>query len=57
MGCCGGAQGHVAGMRQAPVSDPSQGEHHRPRSKEGTHPDRSSCVRNTETPSGSGLGR
>jgi hypothetical protein len=37
-----------------PVSDSGQGEHHRPRSREGTHPDRSSCVRNTETPSGSG---
>jgi hypothetical protein len=30
-----------------------QGEHHRPRSREGTHPDRSSCVRNAETPPGS----
>jgi hypothetical protein len=35
------------------VSDSGQGEHRRPRSREGTHPDRSSCVRNTETRSGS----
>ncbi len=37
-----------------PVSDSGQGEHRCPRSREGTHPDRCSCVRNTETPSGSG---
>jgi RNA-directed DNA polymerase len=36
------------------VSDSGQDEHRCPRSREGTHPDRSSCVRNTETPSGSG---
>jgi hypothetical protein len=34
-----------------PVSDSGQGEHRCPRSREGTHPDHISCVRNTETPS------
>jgi hypothetical protein len=33
----------------------SLGEHRRPRDIEGTHPGRCSCVRNVETPSGSGL--
>jgi len=42
--------------RRWPVSDSGQGEHRCPRSREGTHPDRCSCVRNTETPSGSGRG-
>ena len=32
----------------------SPGEHRRPRDIEGTHPGRCSCVRNVETPSGSG---
>ena len=32
----------------------SRGEHRRPRGIEGTHPGRSSCVRNAVTPSGSG---
>ena len=52
----------VAGCRDVPlrcgrrglVIVASPGEHRRPRDIEGTHPGRSSCVRNAETPSGSG---
>ena len=40
--------------RRRPVSDLGRDEHRRPRGIEGAHPGRSSCVRNAETPSGSG---
>ena len=41
--------------RRRPGSGPVRGEHRRPRGTEGAQPDRSSCVRNVVTPSGSGL--
>jgi len=38
-------------MRQTPAGDATQpGEHRRPRDTGGTHPGRSSCVRNAVTP-------
>ena len=40
--------------RRRPGSGPVRGEHRRPRGTEGAQPDRSSCVRNVVTPSGSG---
>jgi len=40
--------------RRGPVIVAGPGEHRRPRGIEGTHPGHSSCVRNVETPSGSG---
>jgi hypothetical protein len=49
-------QGLAAEKRQAPVKESTwPGKHRRPRGREGTHPGRSSCVRNTVTPSRSGL--
>ena len=52
----------VAGCRDWPLRSGGRGlvivarpgEHRRPRGIEGTHPGRCSCVRNVETPSGSG---
>ena len=52
----------VAGCRDVPLRSgrrglvivASPGEHRRPRDIEGCHPGRCSCVRNVETPSGSG---
>ena len=53
MGCCSGVQGLVAEKRQAPAEEAAQpGEHRRPRGRGGTHPSRSSCVRNVVTPVG-----
>jgi hypothetical protein len=53
MGCCNGGQGLVAEKRQALAEEASQpGEHRRPRGIGGTHPGRSSCVRNAVTPVG-----
>jgi hypothetical protein len=47
--------GQAAAMRQAPVIEVLvTGTTPPPRSKEGTHPGRVSCVRNTGTPTGSG---
>jgi hypothetical protein len=54
--------GWEAGSKDSPcksgrrrLSKPlSRDEHRRPRGIEGTHPGRSSCVRNAVTPSGSG---
>ena len=44
-------KGLAAGKRQTPAGDATQpGEHRRPRDIEGTHPGRSSCVRNAVTP-------
>jgi hypothetical protein len=40
--------------RRRPGSGPGRDEHRCPRGTEGAHPDRSSCVRNVVTPSGSG---
>ena len=40
--------------RRRPGRRPGRDEHRRPRGREGTHPGRSSCVRNAVTPSGSG---
>ena len=55
MGCAGGEQGLAVAERQAPVKETTwPGEHRRPRGRGGTHPGRSSCVRNAVTPSGSG---
>ena len=57
-GKCGGVQGLAAEKRQVPVKETTwPGEHGRPRGREGTHPGRSSCVRNAVTPSGSGRAR
>ena len=54
MGVVAGFRDMAAVMRRALAGIASgQGEHHRPRSREGTHPDRNSCVRNAETPPGS----
>ena len=56
MGCWSGVQGLAAVKRQAAVKETTwAGEHRPPRGREGTHPGRSSCVRNAVTPSGSGL--
>ena len=45
----------AAGKRRVLVGEATRpGEHHRPRVIGGTHPGRSSCVRNAVTPSGSG---
>jgi hypothetical protein len=53
VGCCSGVQGLVAEKRQAPAEEAAQlGEHRRPRGRGGTHPSRSSCVRNVVTPVG-----
>ena len=56
VGCCGGVQGlaaeNAAGAGRGVAS--GRGEHRCPRGTEGTHPGRCSCVRNAETPSGSG---
>src|SRR6516225_7975549 len=47
--------GTAAGKRRVPVGEATRpGEHHRPRGIGGTHPGRSSCVRNAVTPSRSG---
>ena len=55
MGCRSGVQGLAAVERQAPVKESTwPGEHRRPRGREGTHPGRSSRVRNAVTPSRSG---
>ncbi len=55
MGSDGGVQGLAVVERQAPVKETTwPGEHRRPRGREGTHPGRSSCVRNAVTPSRSG---
>ena len=49
-------KGLAVAERQAPVKETTwPGEHRRPRGREGTHPGRSSRVRNAVTPSGSGL--
>jgi hypothetical protein len=56
MGCSGGATGLAAVKRQAPVAEVTvTGMTPPPRSKEGTHPGRVSRMRNTGTPTGSGL--
>jgi hypothetical protein len=50
-----GMEGLAAEERQVPVKETTwPGEHHCPRGREGTHPGRSSCVRNAVTPSRSG---
>jgi hypothetical protein len=54
-GGCGGVQGRAAEKRRRGlVIVAGPGEHRRPRDIEGTHPGCGSCVRNVETPSGSG---
>ena len=56
MGCWSGVQGLAAEKRQAPAGHAHsvRDEHRRPRGIEGTHPGRSSRVRNAVTPSRSG---
>ena len=50
MGCRSGVQGLAAVERQAPVKEATwPGEHRRPWGREGTHPGRSSRVRNAVT--------
>ena len=59
------SMGSVAGCRDWPLRSGrcrsrrrlGRGEHRRPRGREGTHPGRSSCVRNSVTPSRSGRDR
>jgi hypothetical protein len=41
--------GQAVAKRQAPIGEAAVGRTPPPRSKEGTHPGRASCVRNTET--------
>ena len=53
MGCCSGVQGLAAAKRQAPAGKPAQPGGAPPsRGTGGTHPARSSCVRNVVTPVG-----
>ena len=55
MGCWSGVQGLAVGSGRRRLGSASvRDEHRRPRGIEGTHPGRSSCVRNAVTPSGSG---